>query len=305
MKIPLKISAIYSRIEEMKRLMILIAVVFAIPAVSSAQQKTIRANPITQKATIFLSPRTATFQEGSTFEIPVFLNTHNGSINALDLEVKFDTSKLEIVRPSGGQSIIAVWIEPPSYSNTKGFVKIVGAIPNGIKTESGLITTITFRAIASGQATVYVSNLTRVLASDGYGTEVETTFDRGTYTIMRKPPEDVAVYSETHPYPDTWYNNNSPVLNWDKTPQVTDFSYILDNKPYTIPDNVPDTKETQKSYQDLSDGISYFHIKARRRDAWGGTTHFAIRVDTLVPAAFTPSIDSIINKSKRAKTRML
>jgi hypothetical protein len=281
-------------------------VVFYLPLeLYAQQQKTIRANPVTQKATVFISPRTATFLEGSTFEIPVFINTQGGSINALDLEVNFDPKKLEIIRPSGGQSIIAVWVEPPSYSNTKGFVKIVGAIPNGIKTQSGLITTITFRAIASGQATVYISNLTKVLASDGFGSEVETTYDRATYTIMRKPPEDVTVFSETHPYQDSWYNNNSPVINWDKSPQVSDFSFVVDNKPFTIPDNTADTKDSQTSYQNLADGISYFHIKARKKDTWGGTTHFAVRIDTQPPATFTPKIETILDKTQTQNSRGL
>ena len=50
------------------------------------------------KATIFFTPRTATILEGSTFEVPIFINTHGTSINTLELQIKFDQNKFIIVR---------------------------------------------------------------------------------------------------------------------------------------------------------------------------------------------------------------
>ena len=40
------------------------------------------------------------------------------------------------------KSIIGVWVEPPAYDNSRGTV--IGVIPNGITTSSGLIGTILF-----------------------------------------------------------------------------------------------------------------------------------------------------------------
>ncbi|MBX4197968.1 cohesin domain-containing protein [Candidatus Parcubacteria bacterium] len=285
-------------------LTLIFILLFSFPLAIFAQQ-VIQANPINQKATVFITPRSGTFLEGSTFEVPIFLNTHNNSINALQLEVKFDPKKLSIVKPSGGQSIIGIWVEPPSFSNTQGFVRIVGAIPNSITTESGLITTITFKAIASGPTTIFISKTTKVLASDGFGSEVPTSLDQAVYTIMRRPPEDVKVFSETHPFTDQWYNNDSPIVSWEKNPQVTDFSFTYDNKPFTIPDNIPDTEETTISFPDSAEGISYFHIKSRKKDVWGATTHFPIRIDTTAPAGFTPHVESLQTKTDEESSRAI
>ncbi len=261
--------------------------------------------PVSQKATISVSPHTSSFLENSTFEVPIFINSHGDSINAIELHVNFDAKKLNIIKPSSGKSVITLWAEPPSYSNVNGTVKIVGTIPNGIITDNGLITTITFKAIAPGETVVAVSNGSRVLANDGYGTEVALNVDRGTYSILYKPPEDIKVFSETHPFTDKWYNNNNPVLSWEKAANVSDFSYVLDNKPNTIPDNTAESNETGISYQNLPDGISYFHIKGHKKNTWGGTTHFPVRIDTKPPAAFTPTSELITAASETSGNKVL
>ena len=270
------------------------AVTFGMPYSGYAQRNaSVHVSSLIARATLFLAPRTATVLDGSTFEVPVFIDTKGKGINTIELHVKFDPNMLSIVRPSGNRSIIGIWIEPPAYSNIDGTVKLVGVIPNGITTESGLITTITFKALVSGETSVVISPLSQVLANDGLGTEVETEFDRGIYTILPRPPEGVRVFSETHPFSKQWYNNNSPALGWEKPAGIVDFSFSFDNKPFTIPDTIADTKDTVKSYQNLPDGLWYFHIKARKQNVWGTTTHFLVRIDTALPAAFTPIAETL------------
>ena len=274
---------------------------YALLAETTGNTITIDARSLLKHSNITISPASGAFLEGSNFEIPIFINTEGNSVNTIDLRVKFDASKLSIVKPSGDKSIIAVWLEPPSYNNTKGTAKLVGVIPNGIVTDSGLIATISFKAIAIGQAVVSISQDTRVLLNDGQGTETSTQFGRGTYSILPKPPEGVRVYSDTHSFQDHWYNNPNPILFWEKEPGVTDFSYTLDNKPFTVPDNNPITKDTIKAYENLDDGLWYFHIKALKQKVWGAPTHFLVRVDTAPPAEFIPTLDyltaTVINRA--------
>ncbi len=71
-----------------------------------------------------------------------------------------------------------------------------GVIPNGITTESGLITTMTFRAVATGHAIISISDASRVLANDGQGTAVQLALDRGNYTILPQAPAGPSVFSE-------------------------------------------------------------------------------------------------------------
>ncbi len=257
----------------------------------------IDASTLTSKSILFLSPRTATILEGSTIEVSVFVNTLGKSINTVALSVNFDPTKMIIVRPSNANSIIGIFIDPPTFSNVKGTMKLSGVIPNGITTESGLITTMTFKAITTGQATISISSDSKILANDGQGTEVQTQFDRGSYVILPQSPEGPRVFSETHPFQNIWYNNNSPQVAWDKDPGVTSFSYALDNKPFTVPDNNTEVTDTVTSYQNLSDGMWYFHIKAKKQGIWGSTTHFVIRVDTAPPAGFKPRVQFLTSSS--------
>lgn len=244
------------------------------------------------RATLIVSPQSETVTVGSNFDVSVFLDTQGASINTVDLNLKFPQDKLEIVRPSGGKSFIAIWPEPPSYSNAEGSAHFLGGIPNGITTEDGLVVTVTFKVKATGSAAIVVLPASKVFANDGLGTNILTGFGRGVYTLVPKPPGGVKVFSETHQFEDRWYNNNNPVLTWEKNDGVTGFSLQLDNLPSTIPDNVPDTRDTVKAYESLGDGVRYFHIKAMKDGVWGGTTHFALHVDTAPPAQFAPKIQT-------------
>jgi hypothetical protein len=262
--------------------------------VSFAQYSNIDASKLVPRAEISFSPRTGSFVEGSTFEVPILLNTKGNSINSIELKIIFDKDKLSIIKPSNGSSIIGVWVEPPKYDNTKGTASYVGVVPNGIVTASGQIGSITFKALKTGLASVRIGNESTLLLNNGLGTEV--TFDsiKANYSIIPKAPEGLNVFSETHPFQGDWYNNNNPVISWDGGASFDGYSFELDNKPSTIPDNIIDSTETTRSYENLSDGLWYFHIKASKNGVWGSTTHFLIKLDTVPPADFKPESNYVV-----------
>lgn len=287
----------YRKIE--KYFVFILILVFSLNVHFSFAEQVINldASSLVARAEISITPPQATFVEGSIFEVPILINTKGRSINAIELNIKFDPKKLSIIKPSTGKSIIGLWIQPPSYDNTKGTASIVGSIPGGIVSDSSLILSITFQAKAAGVAEVRVLDSSNVLANDGVGTQVVLSFNRGTYTILPKPPGGLNVYSDTHPFQDHWYNNNSPTLSWNQDPGVIGYSYVLDDKPNTIPDNKNLSTEPVKSYQDLNDGLFYFHVKALKDSgAWGGTTHYILRIDRSAPAQFKPKVDYILHK---------
>lgn len=275
---------------------IFLLVLFFPAAISHAQQKTVQLNAaqLLPRAEVSFAPQSGTFVEGSTFQVPILINTKGTSINGIDLQISFDANKLSIIQPSNGESIIGVWVEPPKYDNSRGTASFVGVIPNGITTSSGLIGTVTFLAKGTGKAVVSFKSNSSILVNDGLGSDATTNFGRGTYNIIPKPPEGVRIHSETHSSQDTWYNNKNPFFTWDKEQGVSGFSYVLDNKPSTIPDNVVLTTDTVKSYQDLNDGLYYFHVKAIKNGAWGTTGAFLVRIDTTPPAHFTPRIEYVV-----------
>lgn len=243
---------------------------------------------------VSLSPRTGSFVEGSTFQVPILINTKGSSVNGIDLKITFDASKLSIVQPSNGKSIVGVWVEPTTYDNVRGTASFVGVIPEGVMTSSGLIGTITFVAKSSGVAAVGFKSNSAVLLNDGLGSNIKTNFIKAEYEIVPRPPEGVTIYSATHPSQDAWYNNNSPFFTWEKEPGVTGFSYVLDTKPSTVPENNVLTTETSKAYENLKDGLYYFHVKALKNSVWGTTGTFLVRIDTTPPASFTPRAEYVV-----------
>jgi len=278
-----------------------IATLLVFGHVAFAQLINIDASKLLVKPEIYLSPRTGSFVEGTTFDVPILLNTKGVSVNGLEVRVSFDSSRLEIVRPTGGESIIGVWVEPPRFDNKKGTASYVGVITNGITTGSGLIGTITFKAKRNGRASIIIDSSSKVFLNDGLGSEIPAELGRADYTILVKPPEGVKIFSETHPSQGEWYNNNSPSISWEKDQGVEGFSFILDNKPSTVPENKILTIETSKAFENLEDGLWYFHIKAIKNGAWGTTGHFLVRVDIKPPAEFKPEISYITNSSISAE----
>lgn len=272
----------------------LVTVLFGLILASDVRAIELDARKLVPSVDLFFSPRTSSFVEGSTFEVPIYIDTQGVSINSIEVRLKFSSDKLTIVNPSGGVSIIGVWIESPNYDNTKGVASYVGVIPNGIKTSSGLIGTITFKAKSTGKASLSFSSDSSILLNDGLGTEAVANFNRAEYNILAKAPEGVVVYSETHPSQNEWYNNNSPYLSWDLDRGVEGFSYEVDDKPFTVPDNTIDTEDTSVSFENMEDGMRYFHIKSKRGNAWGSTGHFLMKIDTKPPAVFEPSVNYLM-----------
>lgn len=246
------------------------------------------------QAKLFLSPSTGGFLVGSTFDISLIVDTDQVSINTVRVELSFPPDRLQIVNPSSGKSFVSLWLQQPSYSNTEGNISFTGGEPGGIKTSSGIVSTITFRAIKAGEAIIKILPSSNVLANDGKGTQILSTVINGIYTLRPKPPEGPKVFSQTHPDETSWYNNNNPIVSWERETGATDFSFILDSYPQTIPDNTSDTQVTTKAYESLTDGLWYFHIKALKENVWGAPTHFLLRIDTTPPAKFNPKVEFLV-----------
>lgn len=250
---------------------------------------------------LFTSPREATFEEGSFFELPVYINTNGKSVSTIHLKLEFNPSELSIVEKSGNTSIIGAWIKAPEYSNTKGYIELAGSIPNGIVTEGGLIIKLKFKTLLSGETSVIFSTETKVYLNDENGTEAKVFFDRNSFTVLAKAPAGLSIYSDTHPFQDKWYNDNNPVLGWGTPQGISVFSFTLDDKPLTVPLNSPSTTTNHASFESLGDGLKYFHLKSQKNGVWGATTHFLMRIDTTPPRDFKPRIEilsaTIISKT--------
>jgi hypothetical protein len=243
-------------------------------------------------ASLYLSPASGSFLVGSTFSVSVFVDTDGNEINVVWAELKFSPEILQVTSPTAGTSFIAEWIVPPNYSNERGIISFRGGVPGGIATSAGLISTITFRAIASGTAKVEFREGSRVLLADGKGTDILTTTISGEYHILIPPPEGPVVFSPTHPNPNVWYSDSTPSFSWEREEGVTDFSWSFDQSPSSRPDSVSEGIQTQISFSDVSDGIWYFHLRQKKEGVWGKTSHAQVRIDATPPNEFTPRVET-------------
>ncbi len=266
---------------------------FAIFLLFASQSEEVKAQGQPQ-VKVFLSPATGSFLVDSTFEASIIIDTGGISINAARVDLSFPADKFQIVSPSSGLSFISLWVEQPTYSNTEGTISFSGVILGGINTSSGVVSTITFRVKKPGEAIIKILPTSSVLANDGKGTETLSKIINGRYILKPKSPEGPRVFSETHPDETVWYNNNNPIISWEKETGVTDFSFVLDSYPQTVPDNTPDTQETTKAFENLADGLWYFHIKAEKENIWGMPSHFLVRIDASPPASFRPKVEFLL-----------
>jgi len=245
-----------------------------------------------ESGSLYLSPSSGSFLVGSTFTVSVFVNTEDNEINAVLAEIRFSPNKLQVTSPTAGTSFIAEWLTPPNYSNERGVVSFRGGIPGGITTSAGLVSSITFRAVASGTAKVEFIAGSKILLNDGLGTDILTNTIDGQYQILFPPPEGPRVFSPTHPNPNVWYSDPSPSFSWEKEGGVTDFSWSFDQNPNKRPDTISEGEENQVSFSDISNGTYYFHLRQKKNGVWGKTSHVQVLVDTSSPREFTPRIEA-------------
>jgi hypothetical protein len=249
-------------------------------------------NAKSASATIYLSPSSGSFLAGSTFTISVFLNTEENKINVVWADIKFSPEILQVTSPTAGASFITEWLTPPNYSNEKGIISFRGGIPGGISTSAGLVSSITFRAVASGVAEINFAKESKILLNDGKGTDILTSTIGGEYQILVPPPEGPVVFSPTHPDPNIWYSDSSPYFSWEKEEGVTGFSWSFSQNPQERPDGVSEGNETVTSYNNIQNGVWYFHIRQQKDGVWGKTSHVQVRIDTGPPKEFTPRVET-------------
>ncbi len=254
-------------------------------------------------ATISLSPSSGSYSIGQTFSVSVYVGSADQAMNATDGVISFPQGLLEVTSVSKSGSILSLWVQEPSFSNTSGRVNFEGIVFNpGYTGKAGKILTVTFKAKAAGSAAVSFSSGS-VLANDGSGTNILTGLGRATFTIGgQKPPDDKptkpkeplppvpeapVIMSPTHPDPDTWYADNDPRFDWALGNDITNVNVHVDQDPATNPSNgKADGKISTVSYVDTPDGVWYFHLQLQNAGGWSAATHYRYQIDAQPPSSF-------------------
>lgn len=252
-------------------------------------------------ASLYVSPAHGTFGIGSTFEVGVYVNTGGNSVNALRVDLAFPPDKLQIVSPSLGTSVIPFWVVQPTFSNSAGTIFFEGGVPPpGLNTSGGLISTVVFRVIGTGQATIGIRDSSRIYPADGNGAIVLGARADGLYQLKLPAPQGPRVAAPHQPDPNIWYQDDDAQFFWEMPSGAIAVSYVLSDDPLTLPDEISEGVRTSVFYQDLSPGTHYFHIKALSPDAgWGGSTHYQVNIDDDPPAEFNIEFNPSANTTVR------
>ena len=278
-------------------------------------------------ATLYFSPASGSYEVGQSFSVNVYVSSSDQAMNAASGALSFSRENLEVVSLSKSSSIISLWVQEPSFSNSAGTINFEGIVLNpGFTGQSGKVATITFKAKAVGSASLVFSS-GAVLANDGKGTNILASLGSGSYTVtgktavpektietktpeITKPtpkkeellkeekPSEVLeinkpqITSPTHPGQTVWYAANDVKFKWELPFGTTGVSILLNDKPASNPGPVSDGLFSSKDYQDLEDGIWYLHLKFKSQVGWTEIDHYKVQVDTTPPLPFKVTVDT-------------
>lgn len=261
---------------------------------------------IASAGTLYLSPSSGSYAVGATFTVNVMVSSADQSANGYSGTVSYPSDLLELTSLGKGGSVVSLWVQDPSYS--AGFANFEGVTFNpGYKGGAGKILSLTFKAKASGVATVRF-NSGSILANDGQGTNILTGLGSGKFAIgegaetpsVPTPTPEVSgkpgapkISSTTHPDPAAWYSSATVTVKWGLPSGADGVNILADQQPTSDPGTSSDGVFSSYTYQDVKDGKWFVHVRVRNKNGWSPVSHFPINIDTVPPTAFqiqeTPS----------------
>ena len=124
--------------------------------------------PAVYAATVNVESDFTNFHVGDIFSIEVVANTEGKVLNAVELEILYPADFLEYQDYDDGDSVINLWVEPPSLRAEQG-VQLSGITPGGFSGRHEPILSLNFKVIKVGQGNIEINNPT-MLVHDGLGT---------------------------------------------------------------------------------------------------------------------------------------
>lgn len=256
-------------------------------------------------ASLIASPSSAKVSIGNIVTVKIFVSTQGKSINNSEATVLFPADLLEVVSISKSSSIFSMWVEDPKFSNITGRVSFNGGLPNpGYIGESGEIVSIAFRAKKSGTASVVFSD-SAVRENNGLGTDILTSKQQASIQIdaalneipavntsSNSLPLKPQVVSSTHPQQDAWYTSTSATFSWTMPNDITSIQTLLGQSANSTPTVMYDSSVSQRTVNNLSDGVLYFHLRYMNSMGWGPSAHYKIQIDSTPPEKFTASVET-------------
>lgn len=251
-------------------------------------------------ATLGLLPANATVGIDSTITETVLVSSTDQAMNAISGTISFPANLLQVVSVSKANSVLSLWVQDPTFSNTDGTISFSGVVPNpGYTGNRGQVFSIQFRGKKAGTAPVLFSPSPQVLANDGNGTDILTGTNSAVITVIASTPVQTPqpsptvntdllarITSSTHPDQTQWYTLPHAVFDWTNAQGVSAVQLGYDKNADGKP-NVLYSEPISHKELDLDDGIWYFHVQEKGSNGWGSVSTYRVQIDTVPPHSFT------------------
>lgn len=204
---------------------------------------------------------------------------------------------------SKNQSIISLWVQEPSFSNTAGTVNFEGIVLNpGFIGTNAKVATINFRVKQPGIAPLSFAS-GEILANDGQGTDILSKLGTAQFSLIEETStEDSSevlqssdtlntgivpiIESLTHPV-DAWSSQTSGIFKFILPADAVSMRLLLDDKERSTPTVVYEPPVDSREIPDLKEGISYLHLQYKNENGWSPILHYKILIDTHFPESFS------------------
>ncbi|MDD4333078.1 MAG: cohesin domain-containing protein [Patescibacteria group bacterium] len=249
------------------------------------------------KAAIYFEPASKMMKAGENFNINVMVDPRGEKVDTIRAIVNFPVDKLaaEYFDLSENYSLQS----PGSYiDNKKGIINQGGAMLASQASTKSVFGTITFKAKSDGIANITLTNDSKAISSGvekinlaGLGKAVITISKAGEEI---KKEKWVSVESAIHENQEKWYNINTVNISWRaEGGEATSYYYAFDQDPETNPSLQLNKNEISKTFENVADGVWYFHIRTQYNDkTFSDTNHYRVMIDTADPQKIQPIFEN-------------
>ncbi len=263
---------------------------------------------VASAATLFLSPPTTAVGPSQKFSIDVKVDGAGVGFNAAQATIRFPKDLLQVSSIDKTSSAFSFWLEDPVFSNDQGVISFIGGSPFGVSGAAIQVLRVNFTPKGTGTGTVSVTDAA-ITASDGSGTNILSTTTSASITvspanvasagavtapqqITRTPtpatgtPAAPSINVSLYPDPTQWYDQVSPFsVSWSLPADISAVATAINKQPNFDPVTSEGLFDN-KTFNALSDGIWYLHVRFKNSFGWSTTVHSRIAIDTEPPLGF-------------------
>ena len=178
-------------------------------------------------STLYFTPSVSEqYGVGQTFDIDVNVNARV-PINAIGTTIKFPEDSIDIVGVSKARSFLDLWTEETAIKEDAGEIHFSGGTTDKMGlVGTGTALTLTVRTKRAGEHKIYFSDAS-VYASDGKGTELESSLRSFTFTVPEAHVATAGGASAAAVSPPLSSPPPNPDLNEDGKITIVDISIMI------------------------------------------------------------------------------